>query len=181
MERKNKKTIRLIIEYCLIFVITFLLFHYVFRLVNVVGDSMYPTMHDGDVGLIQITNSKKDLERFDIVVIDSEVLDKYVVKRIIGLPGEKIEYINDTLFVDGVIVKEEFLDQAFMEESYIEYDVDFFTANYEIQLGDDEYFVLGDNRLNSTDSRSIGPVGLEEILGKDGLIIYPFQNMEWFD
>ena len=108
-----------------------------------------------------------DIKRFDIVVVDYP--DEPLIKRVVGLPGEKIEYRNNKLYINDKLVKENF-------------EVNGKTGDYEIiesgesVIPDDMYFVMGDNRINSTDSRSIGPVKKEQILGKANFVLYPFNK-----
>ena len=85
-----------------------------------------------------------------------------MIKRIIGLPGEKIEYTDNKLYIDGKYVKEDF---KHME-----------TMDFSTTLGEDEYFIMGDNRTNSTDSRIFGPISRDEIIGKTSLTILPISR-----
>ena len=104
-------------------------------------------------------NSKvNELKRFDIIVINNG--REMLIKRLIGLPGETIEYQDNQLLVDGKEV----------EDIYGNGD----TENFQITVPDGEYFVLGDNRENSMDSRVFGSFTKKEILGKTKYVIFPF-------
>lgn len=106
-------------------------------------------------------------KRFDIVVVNMP--DEYLIKRVIGLPGEHIEYIDNTLYVDGEKVEENF-EHGKTEDFNIE------------ELGSDtvpenSYLVMGDNRENSLDSRELGFMKEEQLLGRTSLIILPFDRI----
>ncbi len=149
-------------SYILILVIVLLIKKYIVSPIRVNGPSMLNTLKDKDIMLLdEISYKFKGLDRFDIVVVRYK--NEYLIKRVIGLPGEKIKYKDNKLYVNGKIVKEKF--------SHAEtYDFE------EVKLGKDEYFVLGDNRVNSTDSRIIGAVSIKDIKGTTKLTIYPFNR-----
>lgn len=122
---------------------------------------MNPTLNDKDIMILnEISYGFSDIVRFDIVVVKEE--NEYLIKRIIGLPGEKIEYKDNKLYIDGKYVKEDF---KHME-----------TMDFSTTLGEDEYFIMGDNRTNSTDSRIFGPISRDEIIGKTSLTILPISR-----
>ena len=122
---------------------------------------MNPTLNDKDIMILdEISYRFSDIVRFDIVVVKEE--NEYLIKRIIGLPGEKIEYKDNKLYIDGKYVKEDF---KHME-----------TMDFSTTLGEDEYFIMGDNRTNSTDSRIFGPISRDEIIGKTSLTILPISR-----
>ena len=126
------------------------------------GESMDSTLKDGDIMLLnEIEYRLGEIERFDIVVIRRG--DEYLIKRVIALPGEKVKYLDNKLYINGKYVKENFKHKKTN---------DFPTY----QLGKDEYFVMGDNRTNSKDSRMIGSISRDEILGKASLTIFPFSR-----
>ncbi|HIT22892.1 MAG TPA: signal peptidase I [Candidatus Faecimonas intestinavium] len=126
--------------------------------IRVNGASMDPTLNDKDIMLLdEISYRFSDIERFDIVVVKEE--DEYLIKRVIGLPGETVEYKNDKLYIDGKYVKEDFKHKE--------------TFDFSTTLGKDEYFIMGDNRTNSTDSRVFGPISRDKIMGKTSLTILP--------
>lgn len=156
-----------IIGYIIIILLIILIKSYVVSPIRVNGTSMYPTLHDKDIMLLNKINYRfKDIERFDIVVIEYE--KEYLIKRVIGLPGERIEYKNNVLYVNGKVVEENFSKQ----------NIDDFKLD---KLGtskvpDDSYFVVGDNRINSKDSRIIGFISKEQIIGKSHFTIYPFNR-----
>ena len=129
--------------------------------IRVNGASMDPTLNDKDIMLLdEISYRFSDIERFDIVVVKEE--DEYLIKRVIGLPGETVEYKNDKLYIDGKYVKEDFKHKE--------------TFDFSTTLGKDEYFIMGDNRTNSTDSRVFGPISRDKIMGKTSLTILPISR-----
>lgn len=147
--------------------------NFVVRPVRVYGDSMYPTLLDGGIGFSNVLGMKTgSIERFDIAIIYVEEKNEYLVKRVIGLPGETVAYKNGQLYINGEPVEETFLDQAYVESCgpYFMSDV------AEITLGDDEYYCLGDNRPASSDSRYYGPFKAENIRSKGVLILWPFSD-----
>ncbi|MGM9942271.1 MAG: signal peptidase I [Bulleidia sp.] len=147
--------------------------NFIVRPVRVYGDSMYPTLLDGGIGFSNVLGMKTgDLERFDIAIIYLPQKSEYLVKRVIGLPGETVSYKNGQLYINGEPIEEDFLDQAYVEEcgQYFMSDV------APITLGDDEYYCLGDNRPASSDSRYYGPFKRENIRSKGVLILWPFSD-----
>lgn len=153
-----KDKIKEIIPYLIILVVVILLKQYVFTTVKVNGSSMYPTLHDKDVMVLdKLSYRFKTIERFDIVVVDIETTK--LIKRVIGLPNETIEYKDNVLYINGKIV----------EDKYRNDDMEDFTYD----LGSDEYFVVGDNRNDSIDSRVLGSVGRHQIMGKTKITLFP--------
>jgi len=128
------------------------------------GSSMDNTLNDGQLVIInKLVYNFKDINRFDIVVLDNETDNDKIIKRVIGLPGEKIEYKNNELYINDKLVKSEieFVDTE-----------DFVTVTKE-----NEYFVLGDNRIVSKDSRMLGNFTKEDIVGKVNLRLFPFKKL----
>jgi signal peptidase I len=102
-----------------------------------------------------------EIKRFDIVVVDRE--KEYIIKRVIGLPGETIEYKDNELYVNGNKVVEKYDREQ--------------TEDFTVKVPEGSYFVLGDNRINSLDSRYFGPFKRNKILGKTSLTLYPFDRI----
>ena len=116
---------------------------------SISGNSMYPTLKDKQVVKV---SKIKEISRFDIVIAKKH--DNYlIVKRVIGLPDEKVEYKNNHLYINDKPVTEDFIDLYSTK-----------TENFVYTLKDNEYFLLGDNREYSTDSREHGPFRKEEII-----------------
>lgn len=135
--------------------------------IRVNGSSMYPTLQDKEFMILNKIGLQKGINRFDIVVVESN--GKYIIKRVIGLPGESIMYSDNKLYINGKVI----------EDNYSKSE----TENFEnVILKDNEYFVMGDNREVSKDSRVIGPVNIKNIKGKTNLVIFPFDKIgfvEW--
>ncbi len=144
-----KKSSKTLIEFLKIVIVSIIfaeiVTHYIGGIVHVVGQSMEPTYHDSDILIgSKIAYITGDPERFDVAVIDASRNYK-LIKRVIGLPGETVRIDeNGFIYING-----EILDESYGKEE-IENPGN---ALYGITLGTDEYFVLGDNRNNSTDSR----------------------------
>lgn len=122
-----------------------------FRLAFVVGSSMEPTLSNGDIFFIKLTD---DVERYDIIVFKYD--GNSLIKRVIGCPNETVQIIENMIYINGKPIKDAV--NVDME--------DYGVASEEITLGDDEYFVLGDNRNDSKDSRIFGPIKKADILGE---------------
>lgn len=156
------------LPYIIIIVAVLFIKAFIVTPIKVNGESMHPTLEEGDIMILNKTayyfNKPK---RFDIVVVDMP--DEYLIKRVIGLPGEHIEYKDNTLYVDGKKVKENFKHEK--------------TEDFNIkELGSDtvpegSYLVLGDNRENSLDSRELGFMKEEQLLGRTSLIVLPFNRI----
>lgn len=137
--------------------------------VSMVGDSMKPVLYNGDVVLVnRIIYNARTPKRGDIVVFKPKgnENDHYFTKRIVGLPGESVEIIENRVYIDGEKLDEEY------ETTDID---DVGIADEKIQLAGDEFFVLGDNRANSEDSRNadVGNVKRDYIYGKAWFVISP--------
>ena len=180
--KNKKKYLYPVIEMVLLVVVTICIFRYVVIPVRIDGISMENTLHDDTVALINAIGVKKEnIKRFDIVVVNSEELNEKIIKRVIGLPGETVEFKDDVLYIDGVEVKQTFLDEEFVEESKTIYNTKLFTEDFKVTVGEGEYFVMGDNRDNSTDSRIIGLVPAYEIEGTTNFAIFPFDRFGNFN
>lgn len=181
MEKKSlkKEIITTIIELAIVVVVTSFVFTKVVNPVIVNGKSMYPTLDDNDVSLINVMGiNEENLERFDVVVVYSEELQENIVKRLIGFPGETIEMVDDHLYIDGVEYEETYLDPEYMEQAKVENQSDFFTNDFKITVPEGEYFLLGDNRLVSADSRILGCFSIDDFIGKNGFVIFPFNHIK---
>lgn len=148
---------------------------YIFSPVVVEGDSMNPTLLDGDRLFInKIGMYVGELERLDIVVFKTRK-NEYYIKRIIGMPGDKIEFLESQLYINGELVNEPYINpDAFQRDLSID-------SLYGIErIPDEFYFVVGDNRSNSMDSRqrSIGLIHESEILGSANLIVWPIDRIK---
>ncbi|MBO7633138.1 MAG: signal peptidase I [Lachnospiraceae bacterium] len=135
---------------------------YALEKTNMVGDSMEATLSSGDTILIdKLLYRIKSPERFDVIVFkkDGKEHSYYSIKRIIGLPGEHVLIADGKIYIDGVLLEEETNVEDILLPGL---------ASDEILLDGDEYFVLGDNRNNSEDSRffNVGNVFSEEIIGR---------------
>ena len=167
---KNKGLIKFSLEMIVVVVIAAIVFTKI----------LIPIRIDKDTAIINaLYLSKSDIKRFDIIVLRCDKLDKDIVKRVIGLPGDTIIFKDDRLYINGTYYSEDYLDKKYIEEAKVKYSVELFTNDFEIALKDDEIFVLGDNRLRSADSRTLGTFKYSDIIGKKGIIIYPFSNMEF--
>lgn len=182
---KNKKTtvrsvVIYIIELLVIVIVSQLVFTKVIRPVSIIGSSMYPTVSDKDIALINVIGLKEShLERFDVVIIDWEKNNENIIKRLIGFPGDHIQYVNDELYINGVLYEEDYLDRDYVAQAKASRGVNQFTADFEYVVPEGKYFVLGDNRLNSADSRTIGCFNFSDFIGKEGIVIYPFNHFKW--
>ena len=152
--------------------ITFLIITFVGQRTYVSGSSMENTLSDGDNLIVdKITYRFTDPQRFDIIVFPFQYGEKvYYIKRIIGLPGETIRVQDGEIYVDGEILEESY-GREDMRSSGI--------AEDPIVLGEDEYFVLGDNRNDSMDSRdpSVGLIKRDHIIGRAWMRVWPLNEI----
>ncbi len=156
--------------------------HFLFALVSVDGQSMAPTLEHNDR---LVLNKVSSIDRFDIVVFPApDDPEKKYIKRVIGVPGDEIEYREDVLYLNGHQVDEPYLDHYHKEEYFSSY----ITGNFSLQslygtetVPEGQYFVLGDNRLNSRDSRSFGFIDGELIDGETQIQLWPFDEIGMID
>ncbi len=178
---KEKKTLKDILKaffWIAIFTGCFYLFlRFIAVRIVVDGQSMYNTLEDQEYVLVdKLLYKFSDVKRYDIIVFDEEYSSTgYFIKRVIGLPGETVKIDgNGTIYINGEKIKESYGYEPIQFSGL---------AMDGISLGEDEYFVLGDNRNNSEDSRFsiIGNIKKEEILGKVYLRLYPFEKFGLID
>lgn len=179
---KKKYILKILIQILVIVLITTVVFTKGIIPVKIDGQSMYPSLHDGDIAVVNaLFSDREHIKRFDIVILKCELLDRDIVKRVIGLPGETVSYQDDRLYINGIYYKEEFLDQEYIQEAKLNYQTEHFTNDFEVTLKANEIFVLGDNRLHSSDSRTLGTFSYDDIIGKNGLIVFPFKNTKFIE
>ena len=158
-----KKFIKEYLPYVVILVVIVLLRIYVVTPVTVDGDSMNDTLYTNDLMLLFKIG---DIDRYDIVVANHD--NKKLIKRVIGMPNDKIKCVSGILYINN---EEDTSGYGYGEN------VDF----PEYILKEDEYFLIGDNRSDSLDSRYFGPVKKEDIEGKANFIIFPFNRFGFVD
>ena len=160
------------LKYIILIVTILFIVIYVVSLHQIVGTSMTPTLNNGDITILdKISYKFNNIKRNDIVSIYNED-SKYIVKRIIGLPGESVEYKNNKLYINGEEIKELYLENQITEDFKLN------EIGYE-KIPEDMYFVLGDNRKDSLDSRdsSVGLINKSDILGKVRFRIWPLNKI----
>ena len=158
------KIIKELIPYVIIVIVVVFIRTFIVTPAMVDGASMEPTLEDRDVLLINKYDDS--IDRFDIVVFNYE--GERLIKRVIGLPGDHIKYQNNKLYVNGKLVKENFKHDDTE-------DFDLASLGYN-EVKDGYYFVVGDNRGISKDSRIIGLVSKKNIIGKTNYAIFPFNK-----
>jgi signal peptidase I len=135
--------------------------HFVFESVQVIGPSMNPTLADSNFYWIdKLAYTSKDPRPGDIIALKDPSGRGLDVKRIIAVPGQSIYISHGKVYVDGQLLKEPYLPRKELTFAYEKSEDEFFC------LGPNQFFVMGDNRGNSCDSRSFGPIGREAILGR---------------
>lgn len=162
MKENKKNIIKEVLSYVVIIAVALLIKEFVFTLIIVNGDSMVPTLKDNDIMFLdKFSYHFNDIERFDIVVCKDN--DGYLVKRVIGLPGEVIYFNDNQLYVNGKKIKEDFNHGI--------------TNDFgEVKIKENEFFVMGDNRDISLDSRKLGSFPRKDILGKTKYVLFPFDR-----
>ncbi len=155
------KVIKEVIPYIVIVVVVVLIRTFIITPVRVDGDSMKNTLKNGDILLLYKLSS---IDRFDIIVLDEEKDNEKIIKRVIGLPGETVAIKKGKIYINDKVIDDEY---AYGQ-----------TSDYnKVTLKDDEYFILGDNRLISKDSRYFGPIKDNEIKGKIVFRLFPFTKI----
>ena len=166
-KEKLKKIIKEVYPYLIIVLIVILVRSFIITPAVVDGKSMYPTLNNNNIVLLNKMDYKVNgLKRFDIVVVNYN--GEKLIKRVIGLPGEHIEYKDNMLFIDGYLK-----DENFTHDDTSNFKLE--TIGY-LKIPGDKYFVVGDNRGNSIDSRMIGLIDKKDIKGKVSLRLFPINK-----
>lgn len=169
--RDIKEFIKDSLKYLIVVATVFFIALFVVSFEQVIGPSMEGTLNAGDVTIVnKLVYKFRTIKRNEIVSINQK--DKIMVKRVIGLPGEHIEYKDNKLYVNGSLV----LENNISVETK---DFKLEDIGYET-IPKDMYFVLGDNRTNSSDSREFGLVKKDEIIGKIVMRLYPFSKIKFY-
>ncbi|PWA12823.1 signal peptidase I [Pueribacillus theae] len=178
---KNKELFSWVKTIVVAIIIAFIIRAFLFTNYIVEGDSMLPTMHNGDRLIVNKIGYKIfKPERFDIVVFHANENVDYI-KRVIGLPGDQIEYKNDILYINGEQYDEPYLDE--LKQSFD----GLFTYNFTTEeiigqktVPENTVFVLGDNRQDSADSRIIGVIPYDNIVGEVNIKYWPLSDLHFY-
>lgn len=168
----KKEIISWVLYFGFVIVAVYLIITFVGQRTKVDGRSMMNTLNDKDNLIVEKLSYRfRDPERFDIIVFPPYGTKEYYIKRIIGLPGETVRIDdNGTIYINGEVLEEDYGAEQIRNPG---------RAAETITLGEDEYFVLGDNRNNSKDSRSpdVGNVHRSQIIGRAWLRIWPLNQI----
>ena len=177
LERKKsfwRQAVDTVIYFGIILVVVLLVQRFIIQPVEVNGSSMETTLSDTDHLLLEkVSYTFSNPKRFDVIVFQpyQEEEDLYYIKRIIGLPGETVQIIDNIIYINGNPLFENYGKENIIRDPGL--------AREPMVLGDDEYFVLGDNRNNSKDSRdgSVGSIKSSSILGRAWCRIWPLNKL----
>ena len=161
----------LLIYIAIVLVLAFVVIHFIGQRTQVSGPSMIPALEDKDNLIVdKLSYRFRDPTRFDIIVFPYYYEEEtYYIKRIIGLPGETVQIQDGAIFINGEELEETYGKEVIQDSGI---------AEDPIVLGDDEYFVMGDNRNESKDSRtpSVGNIKRSDIIGRAWVRIWPFSK-----
>lgn len=145
---------------------------FLFTIIRVDGPSMMNTLQNGDRLMVNVLTLKMDgPQRFDVVILHYPNKSEQYVKRVIGLPGETLEVRGGVLYIDGEAISEPFLDDELTEK------FDLASRNIgPIEIPEGQYYVMGDNRDNSNDSRAVGLIDESMFIGKVRYILWPLDR-----
>jgi signal peptidase I len=174
-EEESKSVVRELLELvgymAVVLVLAMLIVTFVGQRTMVSGSSMESTLHDKDNLIVdKISYRFSEPKRFDIIVFPPDVEeDTYYIKRIIGMPGEKIQIIDGKILIDDKVLEEDYGNEVIQESG---------RASDAITLGEDEYFVMGDNRNASLDSRfdEVGNIHRSDIIGRAWVRVWPLNK-----
>jgi signal peptidase I len=177
MSKKKNETFEWVKSITGALVIVFIIRSFFFTPIVVDGESMNPTLQDNDR---MVVTKMSEPKRFDIVVFHAPDGRDYI-KRVVGLPGDRIEYKNDVLYINGKVYNEPYLvkykkslnggtltDSFTLKETAVGSDT----------VPKDSFFVMGDNRRHSTDSRHIGAIPKEKVIGTTNLVFFPIKEIK---
>lgn len=152
---------------------------FVIKPLHVEGSSMYPTIKSGEFGFGNaFAGHFQSIERGDIVIAyDKRFTKQLIIKRVIGLPNERIRASGDVVYINDHELKEPYLENDFKESIQLTENYKFTEDFDEVQLGDDEYFLMGDNRYLSKDSRELGAFKRSDIKAVGFFVTLPFSKM----
>lgn len=170
--RPHEPVIKAIVDIIVIVCVAFLMVNFFFDNTSITGHSMNNTLKNNDVMLVnKVAYKYRDPKRYDVIIFKPNIgnVSDYYTKRIIGLPGETVQIIEGKVYIDGEALKDDVIDEVIFNAG---------NASKPIKLGYNEYFVLGDNRNNSDDSRfsNVGFVKYEDIVGMPWFVVYPFSS-----
>ena len=175
MKKIVKETLHAVLYIACVLCLTWLILTFVGQRTEVSGSSMESTLSDGDNLIVdKLSYRFQDPERFDIIVFPFQYdTSKYYIKRIIGLPGETVQIDKEgRIYINGEVLEENYGREVILPENIG-------IASSLITLGEEEYFVLGDNRNNSSDSRTqvVGNIKRKDIIGKAWVRIWPLDKI----
>lgn len=166
--RDLKEFIKDSFVYLAVFVVVLIIVLYVVSFSQVIGPSMNNTFNDGDITILSRIHYKLfSIKRGEILSFKDKNF-KYLIKRVIGLPGEHVEIINNVVYINDEILEEKYKTDNSIKVINNDYGV----------IPENQYFVLGDNRDDSYDSRSFGFINKEDIIGKIVFTIFPFNKIK---
>lgn len=162
------------VKLIIVIVVILFLMIYVVSITQVVGNSMHSTLENGEVLILNKFKYRfMDIERGDIISLQYADT-KYLIKRVIGLPGDSVSIRDNTLYINGELYVESYLDEGLVYD-----DFELSSLGYD-KIPEDMYLVLGDNREDSLDSREIGLIRRDDIIGKVSFRIWPLNKLAAF-
>src|ERR1700736_1477198 len=173
---RQKSFLRDTLEIVFLALVLYVVIQYAVQTVHVLGSSMYSTLHDNDLLVAsKISYKPPQPQRGDIIVFKPpDEASRDFIKRIIGLPGERIRIANSVVYINGRVLNEPYLPERWT------YNNNWPASGQDQLIPPDQYFVMGDNRNHSSDSRASSPIELSSILGKAEIRIWPWGELGFF-